>query len=105
MDIKDNDFEEKVIQQSNEKPVVVDFWADWCVPCNVLAPLLEKVVNSYDDKVVLMKVNVDECPETSKKFDIDAIPCVKVFKDGKVVGEFVGVATEDVIKQEIGKAL
>ena len=103
MDVTDDNFEEKVIKASEEKPVIVDFWASWCVPCNILGPLLESVIESYNDKVVLVKVNVDECPNTSNKFSIDAIPAVKIFKDGKEVDSFVGVVPEDTIKNFIEK--
>ena len=105
MDITDTDFEEKVIQASKEKLVLVDFWATWCVPCNMLTPLLEKVAEGYGDKVELVKLNVDECPKTSAKFAINAIPAVKLFKDGKEVGESIGVVPEDNIRNLIDEHL
>ncbi len=105
MEVSDMDFKEKVIEQSKEKLVVVDFWASWCVPCNMLAPALDEAVKSYGDKAVLAKVNVDECPKTSDEYSVSAIPNVKLFKDGKVVGEFTGVVPEDTIKKHIDKAL
>ena len=105
MDIKDSDFDEKVIEQSKKTVVVVDFWAGWCVPCNMLAPVLEKVVDSYGDKVVLAKVNVDECPGSSSKYGVNAIPAIKIFKNGEIVGEFTGVQPEDSIRQNIDSAL
>ena len=101
MKITDNDFEEKVIEASKEKPVMVDFWADWCVPCNMLTPILEDVIESYKDKIIFVKVNIDECPETANKFNIDAIPNVKMFKDGKEVGDFKGLIPEDKIREFI----
>ena len=105
MDVTDADFEEKVIEASKEKPILVDFWAEWCVPCNILGPVLEKVVDSHEGKIQLVKMNIDENPITANKFAISAIPAVKMFKDGKLVGEFVGVVPEDTIRQTINKNL
>ena len=105
MEIKDSDFEEKVIKQSKEKIVLVDFWANWCVPCHMLSPILEKVVGMYGEEVVLVKMNVDECPETANNFSINAIPNVKIFKNGKVMDEIVGVVPEDTIKKRIDAVL
>jgi len=105
MDVTDADFEEKVIKASKGKLIVVDFWADWCVPCHMLGPLLEKVVDSVGDKAELLKMNVDQNPETSNKFNISAIPAVKLFKNGEKVDEFVGVQPEDNIRQIINKNL
>lgn len=105
MEATDNNFDEKIVEASKEKLIVVDFWADWCVPCNMLAPILEKVVESYKGKVVLAKVNVDENPAKSNEFNISAIPAVKLFKGGKVVDEFTGVQGEDAVKKIIDKNL
>ncbi len=105
MEVTDANFEEQVLTKSKEKIVVVDFWASWCVPCNMLGPVLEKVVDSYGDKVMLAKVNIDENTATADQFSVNAIPAVKVFKDGKVVSEFTGVVPEDTIKKNIDKAL
>lgn len=105
MDVTDKDFDEKVIKGSKEKLILVDFWADWCTPCHMLAPVLEKVVDSFGEKVMLMKMNVDENPETSNKYSISAIPAVKMFKNGKLVDEFIGVVPEETIRQMINKNL
>ncbi len=105
MEVTDADFEEKVTKQSKEKIVVVDFWAAWCVPCTMLAPILEKVIGMYGEEVILAKVNVDECPETANSYDINAIPNIKIFKNGKVVDEFAGVVLEEVIKKKIDAVL
>jgi len=105
MDVTDKDFNEKVIEASKKKLILVDFWAEWCVPCNILSPILEKVIDSFGEKVELMKMNVDENPETSNRYGINAIPAVKLFKDGKLVDEFIGVVPEDTIRQTINKNL
>jgi putative thioredoxin len=101
MDVTDADFEKNVIEASKQKPVLVDFWATWCVPCNVLTPLLERVVKSYKGKISLVKMNVDESPETANRFAINAIPAVKLFKDGKEAAQFVGVVPEATIRHTI----
>jgi putative thioredoxin len=105
MEVTDSDFEEKVIEKSRKTVVVVDFWASWCVPCNTLAPIISRAVDSYKGKVVLAKVNVDENPAVSNEYNIDAIPSIKIFKNGKVVAEFTGVVPEDIIRKHIEKAL
>jgi len=105
MEVTDDNFEEKVVEASKEKLVVVDFWAEWCGPCNMLAPTLDNVVESFGDKVVLVKLNVDQNPEIANKFNVNAIPDVKFFKDGNLVDSFVGVQSEDKIKGLIEKNL
>lgn len=104
MEVNDADFKEKVIEKSKEKVVVVDFWATWCAPCTMLSPVLEKVVNSYSH-VEFAKLNVDESPKTAAEFEISAIPAIKIFKDGKVVEEFIGVVPEEIVRRHIDKAL
>ena len=90
IDATDTTFERDVIQRSFEKPVVVDFWAEWCGPCRSLGPVIEKAVDDRGEAVELVKVDTDANPRLSQQFGIQSIPAVKAFKDGKVVDEFVG---------------
>jgi len=102
-DVSEAEFEERVIRASSERPVVVDFWAPWCAPCRMLAPVLGKAVESLCEEsegaVALAKVNVDEAPGLARRYGISGIPAVKIFRDGSVVAEFVGVRSEADIRQ------
>ena len=91
MNVDEATFETEVTERSAVRPVVVDFWADWCGPCHALAPILESAVAERGDEVALVKVDVDANPVLAQRFDIRGIPAVKAFKDGKVVAEFTGV--------------
>jgi thioredoxin len=91
--------------ESSEKPVLVDFWAQWCTPCLILGPTLEKVAQEYSDRLTLVKVNLDAAPQTSQKYGIEQIPTVVLFKDGKPVSGFIGVRPETVIKEFLEEAL
>lgn len=91
--------------QDSEKPVLVDFWAQWCTPCLILGPTLEKVAQEYSDRLALVKVNLDTAPQTSQKYGIEQIPTVVLFKDGKPVSGFIGVRPETVIKEFLEEAL
>jgi putative thioredoxin len=89
-DVTDADFEQRVLQRSAELPVLVDFWADWCQPCHMLAPVLEKAVDAHDGKVELAKLDVDANQQTASRYGVRGLPTVKAFRDGRVVSEFTG---------------
>ncbi len=89
-DVNGADFKQKVIEESFRRAVVVDFWAAWCGPCRTLGPVLEQAVTAQGDRVALAKVDVDRNPELSVTYQVRGIPAVKIFRDGKVVREFVG---------------
>jgi putative thioredoxin len=94
IDVTDATFQTDVIDKSSTVPVVVDLWAPWCGPCRTLGPMLEKVVDATEGKVVLTKVNVDENPQISGMFRVQSIPAVYAMRDGQVVDGFVGAVPE-----------
>ncbi|NTV66526.1 MAG: tetratricopeptide repeat protein [Chlorobaculum sp.] len=99
------DFQTEVIEQSKTVPVLVDFWAPWCNPCRILAPVLERLAERHAGKWVLVKVNTDEFPEISAQYGIRGIPNVKLFSIGAVIDEFTGALPEYQIEQWLRKAL
>jgi putative thioredoxin len=99
IDVTDATFPTDVVERSKEVPVVVDLWAEWCGPCKTLGPILEKVIDETEGKVVLAKVDVDANPQVSQAFQVQSIPAVYVLKDGKVVDGFVGAQPEANVRQ------
>ena len=97
--VNDNAFDKVVLKSTT--PVVVDFWAPWCQPCKMIAPVLEKLAAEYDGKVTIAKVNTDENPEWAMKYGVQGIPTLLFIKDGKVNDTIVGVAPAPTIKAKI----
>ncbi|NPA12455.1 MAG: thioredoxin [Aquificae bacterium] len=100
-DVSDNNFEEIVIEKSYQKPVVIDFWAPWCGPCQILKPVLEKLANEYG--FILAKINTDENPHIAQQFGVSGIPDVRIFINGKEVDKFVGALPEPKIREILEK--
>ena len=97
--ISDNEFDSSIIQCG--KPALVDFWAEWCQPCKMLAPTIEEIAGEYDGRITVGKLNVDDNPATAKKFGIRGIPTLLLFKDGEVIQQMVGVKSKAEIKKII----
>lgn len=99
----DQNFEEEVLK--SDKPVMVDFWAPWCGPCQMMGPIIEELAKDFGEKAKIGKLNVDENNQTSSKYDIMSIPCIKIFKNGQEVQNFVGVQSKEVLKSELEKLI
>ncbi len=100
--VSDADFEAQVLKA--KEPVVVDFWAEWCGPCKMIAPALEEIAGSLNGKVKIVKLNVDESPNTAQKYGIMSIPTLMLFKNGELASRQVGAAPKQKLEQWITSA-
>jgi putative thioredoxin len=105
IEVTDASFEKEVIERSKKIPVLVDFWAGWCGPCMMLKPTLEKLSKEFEGKMILAKVDVQENQEKAGDFEVMSIPSVKLFKDGKITDEFVGVQPEEMLRKWLKQKL
>ena len=101
--VTDATFEAEVLQ--SELPVMIDFWADWCAPCKMVAPVVEELAGDYDGKIKVAKVDVDANPEIAGKYGIRSIPTMLFFKDGKPVNQVVGAVPKQVLQEQLDAIL
>ena len=102
-EVTDATFDEKVIK--SERPVLVDFWAPWCGPCRMVAPIVDELAEDYTGKVEFFKLNTDDNPNVSMKYGIRSIPALLIFKGGQVVESVVGHTPKDDLKKALDKHL
>ena len=103
--VSDASFKQSVIDNSNNQPVLVDFWAEWCGPCKALGPILENVSVEFEGKVVVKKVNIDENPEAPANFGIRSIPTMILFKNGSIADTKIGLSSEADLKNWLNSHL
>ena len=101
--IDDSSFDRMVLQA--EKPVLVDFWATWCGPCRMIAPVVDELAEEYDGRINFVKVDVDQNPKTAARYNIMSIPTLLVFKSGEPISHIVGVRPKGELKQSLEAAL
>lgn len=99
MELTDKNFDQEVIKSG--KPVLVDFWATWCGPCQMMGPIISELEKELDGKMKIGKLEVDANPETSEKYEIMSIPALKVFKNGEIIKEFTGLQNKEMLKKEL----
>ena len=101
ININDANFKQEVLE--SDVPVLVDFWAQWCAPCHMVAPVVEEIAKKYKGKLKVCKINVDEAPNTASKYGIMSIPTLAIFKNGKVADKVVGALPKSELEPMIKK--
>jgi thioredoxin 1 len=99
IEVSDQDFESQVL--GADRPVLVDFWAEWCVPCHMVSPVVEEIARQFADRMTAAKLNVDDNPQTARQFGVMSIPTLIVFKDGQEKARVVGARAKEAILREI----
>src|SRR5438034_1156857 len=100
--VTDQSFETEVLQ--SDKPVIVDFWAEWCGPCHAVAPVLDKIVDERNGELKLVKVNIDEQPSLAARFGVQSIPTMILFKDGEPAAAAIGAQPKTALERALGLA-
>jgi thioredoxin 1 len=103
LDVTDATFEQEILK--SDRPVIIDFWAEWCAPCRAIAPIVKELAASYDGKVKVVKMNIDENPGTPGRYGVRAIPTVLAFKGGSVVGQITGARPKSAFEEMAQKLL
>tara|TARA_Y100001960_G_scaffold196110_1_gene205206 strand:+ start:333 stop:662 length:330 start_codon:yes stop_codon:yes gene_type:complete len=103
IEITDDNFQEEVL--NSEIPVLVDFWADWCQPCKMIAPSVAQVADEYDGKIKVGKLDVDSNPRTSTALNIRGIPALLIFNEGKPIDQIIGAVPKSIIQKKLDEAL
>jgi thioredoxin 1 len=103
VEFTDDNFESEVIK--SDKPVLVDFWAEWCAPCHMVSPIVQEIGRDYADKLKVGKLNVDQNSKTASHYGIMSIPSLLIFKEGKVVDQIIGAVPKNHLKEKVDKIL
>jgi thioredoxin 1 len=102
-DVTDATFADEVL--ASETPIMVDFWAEWCGPCRAVSPILDKIAEEHQDKIKIVKLNVDDNPQVAMKYQITSIPAMKVFQNGEVVKTIIGAKPKPAIEHDLADFL
>ncbi|MFA5333310.1 MAG: thioredoxin [Candidatus Nanoarchaeia archaeon] len=103
--VNDSNFNKEVVEKSKILPVLVDFWATWCPPCRMLSPIIEEIAEEMSKKLVVAKADTASCPKICMDYEVQSIPALKIFKNGKVVAETVGFMPKAALMEWIKKSI